>query len=256
MEYINELMKEESTGIWTACEEDNCSHHNSINRFRRLKSLNYFLFNSLADKPYELWPISGRRLILKQNQGGDQDDYKKCICGHKIYDYAIVESLQNDRVYIGMCCIKKFDEGWNKEIREGMKKCPCGKKKIMTDLHCKDCRHCVKCNIIKPMKRLYDDQCITCSEEAETRQREKIRMDQLAAEKAKEDLRKKTERQRIEYITKLKEANSYAQNEWEKNFTSDLIKKIIGYKNPYKLSDKQQNCLEKILNRGRERERQ
>ena len=252
---MDELMQEDFTGIWTAREEDNCSHRNAINRVQRLKALNYHLFKSLSDKPYELWPTSGQR-IMKQEQGGDEDDYKKCICGHKIYDYAIVESHQKDRAYIGMCCIKKFDKGWNDDIREGMKKCPCGKKKKMTALHCKNCIHCINCNIIKPIKRLYDKKCITCSEEAETHQREKIRMDQLALEKAREDFKKKNERQRREYITELEEANSYSQNEWEKNFTSDLIKKFIGYKNPYKLTDKQQNCLQKILNKGRQRQQE
>jgi hypothetical protein len=242
----------QENGIWTARIEDNCSQRNAINRLKRLKSLNYFLFKSLSEKPYDLWPNSGHR-ILKQDK--DENDFKKCICGHKIWDYTIVESIENDRAYIGMCCIRKFDKGWNKIIREGMKKCPCGKKKLMTDTHCKNCRNCVKCNIIKPMKRLYDNQCITCSEEAEQQQREQIRINQLAKEREREEFIIKNERKRIEYITSnikiLKEASTYARNDWEKNFTSDLMKKFIESKKSFELTDKQEKCVNRILTYGR-----
>lgn len=249
---IHKELTQEDNGVWTALVEDNNSKNNSKNRFRRLKALNYFLFESLTDKPYELWFSDG---IKHKKQNLDADDYKKCICGHQIWEYAVVESAQKDRAYIGMCCIQKFDKEWDKTVREVMKKCPCGKKKVMTKSHCKHCRNCIKCNIIKPMRRLYDEQCITCSEEAEKQQREKIRIDALAKEKASEELKIKKERERTEYITGkieiLKEASTYVKNDWEKTFISDLMKKFIEYKNPLILSDKQENCLNRIVNYGR-----
>jgi hypothetical protein len=248
-----ELTQEDYTGRWTALHEDNCSKNNSINRFRRLKALNYFLFKSFSDKPYELWSSDG----IKHEKGNlDENDYKKCICGHKIWEYSVVESKQMDRAYIGMCCIKRFDKEWSLSVKEVMKKCPCGKKKVMTKPHCKTCGLCKKCNIIKPMKRLYDMECISCSEKAEQEQRERLRNDMLEMERKNAEARRHAEREHAEYMTtkikELKEAVDleYARNDWEQKFTSELLAKMIVTKHP-RLSEKQENVLNRILTYGR-----
>jgi len=245
-----ELTQEYETGIWTAVNEDNRSKYNAINRVRRLKSLNYFLFKSLSDKPYDLWPTSGAR-CFKQDK--NEDDAKKCICGHKIWDYTVVESDKNHRAYIGMCCIKKFDKDWNKIIRANMKKCACGEKKKMTDTHCKNCRVCLKCRIIKPHKNEYYSKCYDCYEDSLREEHEKRRNEYFERTRKLEEEERQKETKRVEYITskinELKQALNFVRNDKEIDFVTNLIKNFVEYKNPT-ISEKQQNWINNIILRA------